>query len=488
MLQVKNKNNKLKKTAFSTIVFVQILFLYSCQKEEFTRVIGLTTDSVLINEPVIVSGTIIDLGTGITNYGHCWSESPNPNILNQSTQFTSFGNANSLLNYKSQITGLELDKTYYIRSYARNENEIEYGNELSLIFCYHTVNQDSVKIIDTIQANAYGSLQLLGNTSVEDFGHCWSISNETPTIDDSYNSLGFSSESITFTSEITNLKLGQKCYISAYSVYNQKISYSPPQTFRFGSVVFWNTLNSKEAVQNSKTGPSVQLTSYLINNWSQAKISKASFGEGLYINHDTLEGWKNDGGNFFAVDLSNTSLTPRQGTVEFLFEFKYNSKHNNMAYFFDMAKELTNHFENSYYHSNTYIAAGWNGWKFFDTGKSFFFIIGNEENNLFYKIETTQLPYISTDSLFFTSGTTMHFAFVWNVEGIDNSNETLRIYINGNIYASGSDTWKTENIFDPYLYIGAVPGYENRDHNFNAVPGIINDFKIYNYSETEFLQ
>ena len=93
------------------------------------------------------------------------------------------------------------------------------------------------------------------------------------------------------------------------------------------NLVLWNRFETEQDVLTSEVGPDVQLVSYIYQNWDEAMIAPAQFGNGLFVNHDTGEGWTNDGANFFAADISQTTLSPEQGTIEFWFQFKYDFEH-----------------------------------------------------------------------------------------------------------------------------------------------------------------
>ena len=80
----------------------------------------------------------------------------------------------------------------------------------------------------------------------------------------------------------------------------------------------------------------------------------------------------------------------------------------------------------------------------------------------------------------------MHFGFVWDVSGIDGGPDTLRIYVNGSIAASSTETWPTEPAFDPYLYVGSMSNCDPWDTFYNAVKGVTDNLVIWNYAKTDF--
>ena len=117
------------------IVFISIsailIFIISCQKRDFKSVAKVETEKVseIMATTVKANGNIIDLGTGITDYGHCWSLLQNPTITNSKT---SLGSVEKKGTYTSELKNLEPGKTYYIKSYVKSGGEILYSkNSLS---------------------------------------------------------------------------------------------------------------------------------------------------------------------------------------------------------------------------------------------------------------------------------------------------------------------------------------------------------------------
>ena len=69
-----------------------------------------------------------DGGATITAKGVCWNTTGNPEI---SDKKTSDGSGTG--SFTSQLTGLEVDTTYYIRAYATNSEGTAYGNQRTVL-------------------------------------------------------------------------------------------------------------------------------------------------------------------------------------------------------------------------------------------------------------------------------------------------------------------------------------------------------------------
>lgn len=252
-------------------------------------------------------------------------------------------------------------------------------------------------------------------------------------------------------------------------------------------LLMWNRLESQWNVENSDIGPGFQLTSYKFADWEEAQITPAMFGNGLFDNDDIGEGWTNDGGNFFATNVNDMGLSLNQGCIEFWFKFKYASSTHNHTYFLGIRNALTDHFPDVYTITNGYVNMGWNGWHYGSFGKRFFAGIGNSFDSTALNIYTADFSAGPGGHLEFNDGTIFHFACVWDLNGIDGTTDTLRLYVNGNIEAAGTGTWSTTNGFDPYLYLGSAPNYgPSWDHYYNSVKGVTDNIKIWDYAKTDF--
>lgn len=255
------------------------------------------------------------------------------------------------------------------------------------------------------------------------------------------------------------------------------------QSFNPGAsadVTFWNKLGSETEILNSEIGPGIQLASYLIPDWAQAQILPGQFGNGLFVNHDTNEGWANDGGNFFAIDLAQTTLTPARGTIEFWFTFLYDSGTHNHAPFFKTIDAFANHFNGGYPRADVSLQGTWGGWDYGTYGKWFCFSVAGVD------VCTPEYSAGPGGALDFQSGTTMHFAFVWDASGIDGTADTIRIYVDGRQWAATQEKLQITGELDQFMYIGSSPNYDGWDHYYNAVKGITDNFIIRDVAKTNF--
>ena len=90
-------------------------------------ILNTTLISSLSSTSAISGGNIsTDAGQIVTSRGVCWSTTHNPTTANSKTD-----DGTGIGSFKSIITGLSSNTTYYLRSYATNSLGTSYGNEVS---------------------------------------------------------------------------------------------------------------------------------------------------------------------------------------------------------------------------------------------------------------------------------------------------------------------------------------------------------------------
>lgn len=115
--------------------------------------------SDLTQHTCLTGGTITSNGgLDITQYGVCWSTSPNPTIKgNRTTDGSASGTFTSSLKSLSQNT------TYYVRAYATNIEATGYGNEITFTTVANPIQFNSAVTYGTvtdIDGNPYKTIEL----------------------------------------------------------------------------------------------------------------------------------------------------------------------------------------------------------------------------------------------------------------------------------------------------------------------------------------
>lgn len=251
------------------------------------------------------------------------------------------------------------------------------------------------------------------------------------------------------------------------------------------------------------------MASWKMEDFQEAKIDLSYYGKGLTVNPTENHGTGTDGANFFALDLEELGLIPEQGTIEFWFTPAIDSNVNERMYLFKTSDYLTNHFcgakgddapEGACDHvTNTCC---------FATGSESCCVVGksgqippdswpNVEFNLVWigkggkHFEATfqnakaDAWKVRTEAHTFSKGESFHLAVVWDEEGIDGTDDTMRIYLNGEVAGAASGFWGGDP-FLKYLYLGTSPNSGTFGTYYNAMAGAFDNLKIWEYSKVDF--
>lgn len=143
------------KNRASCYIFTFIIIILSisngCNKDDnnnATTTPALTTSSVIsITQTTAVCGGKItsDVGSSITARGVCWSTSTTPTISGSKTS-----DGEGYGTFKSTITGLIPNTTYFVRAYASNNAGTSYGNQLIFKTFTGTVKDIDNNVYNTI--------------------------------------------------------------------------------------------------------------------------------------------------------------------------------------------------------------------------------------------------------------------------------------------------------------------------------------------------
>lgn len=214
------------------LVFISLVFS-SCQKLEIEREIRTEVEGIfeITSNSAIVRSKLIDIANENSVYGHCWDTVESPNIEGLHSDFIE---TNYELTYNTTLTKLLADKQYYVRPYTVNSLGINYGEEIT--FKTHkdtlpTIATNLSEVVDTTQIVLVGQISDLGYgfDTILQYGHCWSKLT-TPTISDNNNKLGATNDTISFSSEISNLKSATYYYFRAYAITTKGVLYGNTDT------------------------------------------------------------------------------------------------------------------------------------------------------------------------------------------------------------------------------------------------------------------
>jgi hypothetical protein len=186
-----------------------------------------TTTSItnILNTSATSGGNVTsDVGASVTARGVCWSTSPNPTIANSKTT-----NGTGTGAFTSNITGLSLGTTYYVRAYATNSMGTSYGSSSSFTTTrMPSVVTVSIDNIDFTTATVSANVTNDNGYAVTERGVCWGTS-ANPTTAGSHVSNG--SGTGTYSCQLTDLNRSTVYHVRAYAINSQGTAYGNNVTF-----------------------------------------------------------------------------------------------------------------------------------------------------------------------------------------------------------------------------------------------------------------
>ena len=185
-----------------------------------------------------IKGTILSTGGHeISSYGHCWSEHDTPTIENDNKN--NFGNSTEIREFTSNISGLGVGKTYYVRAYAVNDKGTVYSEQKNITMPYiekPTVKTETATNIDKDIATLNGTIIDNGGDKIIECGFYYGT-NINPEIK---KTLGDNNSS-TLKLVLTNLKEGTTYYYKAYATNSKGTSYGEVLSFNLNSDIHLTT-------------------------------------------------------------------------------------------------------------------------------------------------------------------------------------------------------------------------------------------------------
>ena len=208
---------------------------------------------VTVGKPIVVTNNIVNvtknsavLSGSVTNNdvenkinvrGFCWSKNTNPTISgSHNNNGSSSGTGTSSFTYN--LSYLESNTKYYVRTYARTDWGVVYGEEKSFVtmgeepeIVLPTVTTNSVTNITSNSATCGGNVTSDGNGTVTSRGICWSETSE-PKINNLYSEESNEGTGTgSFTSSMTNLKANTTYYVRAYATNEAGTVYGEVKSF-----------------------------------------------------------------------------------------------------------------------------------------------------------------------------------------------------------------------------------------------------------------
>ena len=178
------------------------------------------TDVNLETKTAILHGSVDAIGSpAITEKGFVYSDVNKVPTTSDKIVSVTGATAGS---YYANITGLALDKTYYVRAYAKNESGTVYSAKtvsFSTVPTKPSVTMRAVTNVDRTKLSALlqGNIDSPGVPNYTEKGFVYSATNSAPSLNDSFIKVeGTSSGSYEIT--LSGLSLGNTYYVRAYAI------------------------------------------------------------------------------------------------------------------------------------------------------------------------------------------------------------------------------------------------------------------------------
>jgi hypothetical protein len=221
---------------------------FSCKRIDVSRITKIETlDVSFSNNQLIAKGNLIDASdAGISDYGFCFSDFPNPDM---SKRVSSIGNSKTLGQFTDTLKDVFANKTYYVRTYAVSGSSVTYG-ETKLV---GTSPSSFVLLVDTMsidnsnKVRGRGIISGVGSLRIINFGFCWSFKPNPSRLDFQSQNGQWNGGYYTYT-DISNPILDSTYHIRAFAVLSDSTTlYSPEKTFRVPSLKVQTDSISKQS-------------------------------------------------------------------------------------------------------------------------------------------------------------------------------------------------------------------------------------------------
>ena len=212
---------------FSTLSVSEVdSVTFSKGTENVSPIVATSLITEIGSDHVRTGVNVISVGSSsIVEKGICWNTKRNPTISINKKVIGNDVNAACF-----DLTGLEANTTYYIRSYVRSESGVTtYGNQ-SIVMTRNNmpvVQTTSATYNRTTKAVSFrGKVIEDGGSSITEVGVCWGTSNN-PTIEDSKYTMP-TIPSGSFSYSITGLDTEYDYFVRSYAVNANGVSYGKP--------------------------------------------------------------------------------------------------------------------------------------------------------------------------------------------------------------------------------------------------------------------
>jgi uncharacterized protein (TIGR02145 family) len=300
---------------FLLFLITVLLCLLTCKKPEKQMLVSTGTVTNILTTTADVSGKILDLGEGATQFGHCYSKTTNPTTSGLKTVYSS----PSMGGFTSSLESLEPATKYYVKAYLSKGQDVVYGDEINFTTASSALPELTTTITSTItktSAVSGGNITNQGGTPVTARGVCWSLATG-PTADLTTKTVNGSGTGV-FTSNLTGLANGTVYYVRAYATNSAGTAYGNEISFMTYDIV---PILTTEPV-SSITATSAVGNGNILHN-GDASVTARGMCWSTSHNPSLADSWSVNGSGTGPFTSSITSLNP--GTLYYVRAYATNS-------------------------------------------------------------------------------------------------------------------------------------------------------------------
>ncbi len=239
-----NRRKQYFKVLIAFCSLLILLFINTCQKIELTREAFVQTGSYNVGNGVVtLTGTIIDLGEGISDHGFILSNVPD--------QFVSsgiklpLGAASQTGQFTYNLSEVRSGANLYFRAFATSGEETIYGETSNFSTPALIVSTQTATIQNKSSAILNGIISDLGFESVTEHGFYWAANNFTPqNFAETRIELGPATETTTFNFTLTGLTPYEKYFFVAFAENENETKFGSVGSFKMENL--WTRIGNFE--------------------------------------------------------------------------------------------------------------------------------------------------------------------------------------------------------------------------------------------------
>lgn len=248
---------------FSSLLI--LLFFNTCQEIDFTRELTrealVQTNSSSVGSGVVtLTGTIIDLGEGITDHGFVISNSAGGTI--SSGQTLSLGGASKAGQFTYDLSEVSGGATLYFRAYASSGGETIYGDSKNFSTPGLIVTTQTASILSKSSATLYGRISNPGFKPVTDHGFYWATDPTPQNFSQNKVSLGNVTDASTFNYTLTDFLPYTTYYFVSYAENESETKFGTVRSFKIENI--WTQIANLSGERSSAMAFSLGESGYIV--------------------------------------------------------------------------------------------------------------------------------------------------------------------------------------------------------------------------------